>query len=32
MIPGLHDMQYEDRLRKLKLPSLIYRRERGDMI
>ena len=25
-------VQYEDRLKKLKLPSLIYRRERWDMI
>ena len=32
MVPGLHNLQYEDRLKKLKLPSLIYRRERGDMI
>ena len=31
-IPGLSNMSYEDRLRKLKLPSLVYRRLRGDMI
>jgi len=32
MIPGLHSLEYEDRLRKLKLPTLVYRRLRGDMI
>lgn len=31
-IPGLSDLSYEDRLRKLKLPTLAYRRSRGDMI
>ena len=31
-IPGLTDMTYENRLRKLKLPTLAYRRTRGDMI
>ena len=31
-VPGLKDLSYEDRLRKLKLPTLIYRRVRGDMI
>ena len=31
-VPGLKDLSYEDRLRKLKLPTLIYRRIRGDMI
>ena len=25
-------MSYEDRLQKLKLPTLAYRRKRGDMI
>ena len=28
----MSDLSYEDRLKKLKLPSLIYRRVRGDMI
>ena len=32
LIPGLSDLSYEDRLRRLKLPSLAYRRSRGDMI
>ena len=32
MVPGLHNLQYEDRLKTLKLPSQKYRRERGDMI
>ena len=32
MVPGLSKMPYEDRLKILKLPSLKYRRERGDMI
>ena len=31
-VPGLKDLSYEERLRKLKLPTLIYRRIRGDMI
>ena len=31
-IIGMGDLEYEDRLRKLKLPSLEYRRTRGDMI
>ena len=30
--PELRDMDYEDRLRALKLPSLYYRRARGDII
>ena len=29
---GLSNKSYEDRLRNLKLPSLCYRRLRGDMI
>jgi hypothetical protein len=32
MIPGFKELEYEDRLRKLKLPTLVYRRLRGDMI
>jgi hypothetical protein len=32
LIPGLSDLSYEDRLRRLRLPSLSYRRSRGDMI
>ena len=32
MIPGFKDMPYPDRLRKLGLPSLVYRRLRGDLI
>ena len=31
-IPGLSHLSYEERLRKLKLPTLAYRRSRGDMI
>ena len=32
LIPSLKKMEYEDRLRKLQLPTLKYRRLRGDMI
>ena len=32
LISHLKDKTYEDRLRDLELPSLIYRRQRGDMI
>ena len=32
MIPGYKEMSYEERLRKLDLPTLEERRERGDMI
>ena len=32
LISHLKDKTYEDRLRDLELPSLIYRRRRGDMI
>ena len=31
-VPGLKDLSYEERLKKLKLPTLAYRRMRGDMI
>ena len=31
-IPGFKNMSYADRLQKLKLPTLAYRRKRGDMI
>ena len=31
-VPGLKDLSYEDRLRELCLPTLAYRRLRGDMI
>ena len=31
-INGLRFLSYSDRLKKLKLPSLVHRRERGDMI
>ena len=30
MIPGTIGMTYEERLRFLKLPTLVYRRHRGD--
>ena len=32
LVPGLKDLEYEQRLQRLKLPSLVYRRARGDMI
>ena len=32
MIPGLKNKPYEERLREMKLPSLRYRRKRGDLI
>ena len=31
-LPGLKGLSYSERLRKLKLPTLSYRRTRGDMI
>ena len=31
-IPGFKDLPYEERLKKLKLPTLSYRRLRGDLI
>ena len=32
LVPGLNQLSYPERLRKLKLPTLAYRRARGDMI
>ena len=32
LVDGLSDLGYEGRLRKLDLPTLVYRRSRGDMI
>ena len=32
MVPGLSHLSYPDRLEALKLPTLAYRRARGDMI
>ena len=32
LIHGFNDKSYEDRIKQLKLPSLGYRRKRGDMI
>ena len=32
LIPGFKDIEYKERLRKLKIPTLAYRRLRGDMI
>ncbi len=32
LVNGLKDMSYEQRLKKLGLPSLEYRRERADMV
>ena len=32
MVPGLAQLSYSERLKKLKLPTLAYRRIRGDMI
>ena len=32
MIPGFKNMSYPERLRQLELPTLKYRRQRGDMI
>ena len=31
-IPGMKDLTYQDRLKKLKMPTLRHRRARGDMI
>lgn len=32
LVPSLRDLSYSDRLKKLNLPTLAYRRSRGDMI
>ena len=32
VIPGMKDLSYEQRLEKMKIPSMAYRRVRGDMI
>ena len=32
MIPTIKDFSYTEKLKKLKLPTLAYRRARGDMI
>ena len=32
LIPGFYNLDYPERLRRLKLPTLAYRRIRGDMI
>ena len=32
LLPGMQNLTYEERLKKLKLPTLEYRRTRGDMI
>ena len=32
LVEGLRDIPYKERLKKLELPTLVYRRARGDMI
>ena len=32
LVPGLFNLPYEDRLRNLEIPSMMYRLRRGDMI
>ena len=32
LVPGLRDLSYKERLKALNLPTLLYRRYRGDMI
>jgi len=32
LVPGLRDLNYHDRLKILNIPTLVYRRLRGDMI
>ena len=32
LIPGLKDLKYEERLKRVDIPSMYYRRARGDVI
>ena len=32
LVDGLGDLEYHERLKRLQLPTLVYRRKRGDMI
>ena len=32
LIPGFYNLSYQERLQRLKLPTLAYRRAHGDMI
>ena len=32
MVDGFSNLEYEERLKQLELPTLVYRRARGDMI
>ena len=32
ILPGFHNLTYKERLQRLKLPTLVYRRARGDII
>ena len=32
LVDGFHHMSYSERLKKLNIPTLVYRRARGDMI
>ena len=32
MVPGLKGLEYKNRLEKANIPSMRYRRERGDMV
>ena len=32
LMPYFRELSYEERLKKLKLPTLVYRRLRGDMV
>jgi hypothetical protein len=32
LVPGLRNLTYQERLKKLNIPTLVYRRLRGDMI
>ena len=31
LVPGLHSLPYEERLKILKIPSMYYKRARGNM-